>query len=107
MITAGRRVLWINKLDGIGGIMNWKNDRPEGWEEKTKSLRRDISQNSCLAMEESEDHELALIDAGVSALLALLRANGTKTDSFRTNHNPIYMSNPNQRGVYVFIPARK
>ena len=77
--------------------MNWQNDRPEGWEEKAKWT--DPS---------GKGHpDRGYFEAGADALLALLRASGTKTDSFRTNHNPIYMSNPNQRGVYVFIPAKK
>lgn len=80
-------------------MIKWKNDRPDGWttpfEEEgdildTYSARRKI------------DYE-----AGATDLLELLRASGTKTDSFRTNSHPISISNPQQKGHFVFIPKGK
>ena len=95
--------------------MKWKNDRPDGWEEfkigqcvhRQGIPEAGIEPETCETCPTNIKECHKDIEVGIDALLALLRASGTKTDPFRTNHNPIYMSNPNQRGVYVFIPAKK
>jgi len=44
---------------------------------------------------------------GRADLLEELRTKGIKTNKFKTNSNPIYLTNPRQNGVYVFIPEEK
>ena len=79
-------------------MIKWKNDRPPEWKNPNEKY------HNAFDIPTVQDAEWEAYEAGADALLKLLRASGTKTDSFRTNHNPIYMSNPQQKGVYVFIP---
>jgi len=46
-------------------------------------------------------------EAGADALLEGLIKKGIRTNAFRTNGRPIYLSNPRKNGVYVFIEEEK
>ena len=71
--------------------------RPDGWENEW-DIEREF--DGMLSMHE-------IYEAGASALLEALIKKGIRTNSFRTNGRPIYLSNPRKNGVYVFIPEDK
>jgi len=71
--------------------------RPEGWEEPYKYDHE----------YHTDSYEGQAYEAGADAILEALTEKGIRTDSFRTNSNPIYLTNPRQKGVYVFIPEEK
>ncbi len=74
--------------------------RPPGWEK----LRVDAFVRVCAVLADKRKPEAVdLIEAGADAMLTALIAKGSRTHMFRTNSNPISISNPRKRGWYVFI----
>ena len=74
--------------------------RPDGWE---KTLREILDRFNVTYM---NSDECKLVEAGADAILEYLISKGIKTDKFRTNSRPIYLSNPRKKGWYVFIEEK-
>lgn len=69
--------------------------RPEGWEDK-------MFEGQKYTPEYYGGYE-----DGADAILEALIKKGVSTNPFRTNSNPIYITNPRKNGVYVFIEEEK